>query len=183
MSEQMAAHLLVSAEGYDGAASHQGGFFALASASATDATQNWVTSVLNDWPADLRHEEHRATLVDAAGEWVTQLEVGELGFGLIIAGDDAPLAERADSLAQWCQGYLVGLAMAGVKDHNALPGDVPEFVNDLLKISQVAAEGDGNDDENAFYELCEYIRVGVQLVFDELAPIRQAQLNDSNKVH
>ena len=118
-----------------------------------------------------------------------RLDAGELAFSLILASDDEPLAERADTLAQWCQGYLVGLAMAGIKDHNALPGDVPEFVNDLLKISQVTADSDGNDDETAFYELSEYIRVGVQLVFDELEPIRRARtvdedgVDNNNKVH
>ncbi|MFK7886643.1 MAG: UPF0149 family protein [Gammaproteobacteria bacterium] len=174
MSEQIAAHLLVSAEGYEGAASHQGGFFGLACASPTDATDRWVQSVLDDWPADLRHEEHRDTLADAAGVWAKQLNEGQLAFGLIVAGDDAALHERTETLAQWCQGYLVGLAMGGIKDHNALPGDVPEFVNDLLKISQAAADGETNEDENAFYELCEYVRVGVQLVFDELAMVREA---------
>lgn len=175
MSDQLAAHLLVSAEGHDGAASRQASFFGLACASPLDPTDRWVGSVLDDWPADLRHEEHRGTLAEAATLWMSQLTEGQLAFGLLTAGDDATLDERTDTLAQWCQGYLVGLAMGGIKDHNALPGDVPEFVNDVLKISQVVADGEGNDDENAFYELCEYIRVGVQLVFDELAPVRQGK--------
>lgn len=174
MSEQIAAQLLVSAEGHEGAASHQGGFFGLACASPTDATARWVQSVLDDWPADLRHEEHRATLAEAAADWARQLGEGQLAFGLILASDDASLHERTESLAQWCQGYLVGLAMGGIKDHNALPGDVPEFVNDLLKISQAAVQDESNEDEDAFYELCEYVRVGVQLVFDELALVREA---------
>ena len=59
MSDHLAAHLLVSAEGHDGAASHQGGFFGLVSASPADAIDRWVATVLDDWPADLRHEEHR----------------------------------------------------------------------------------------------------------------------------
>ncbi len=180
MSDHMAAHLLVSAEGHDGAASHQGGYFAMASASPVDATDRWVDSVLENWPADLRHEEHRSTLADAAAVWSKQLSEGQLAFGLILAGDDATLDERTDTLAQWCQGYLVGLAMAGVKDHTKLPGDVPEFIKDVLQISQVVAQAEENEDEEAFYELCEYIRVGVQLVFDELLPIRDPK---SEQIH
>ncbi len=178
MSDHMAAHLLVSAEGHDGAASHQGGYFALASASPVDSTDRWVDSVMDNWPADLRHEEHRTTLGDAAKVWSKQLSDGQLEFGLIMAGDDASLDERTDTLAQWCQGYLVGLAMAGIKDHNKLPGDVPEFVNDVLKISQVVAQTEENSDEEAFYELCEYIRVGVQLVYDELVAIRDPEAGE-----
>ena len=178
MTDAPAVHLLVSAEGHEGAASHQGGFFGLVSASPVEPTDRWVQSVLDDWPQDLRHEEHRRTLADAAAQWRAQLEAGQLDFALVLAGDDAPLGERTDTLAQWCQGYLVGLALGGIKDHNALPGDVPEFVRDLLKISQAVAGGGTEEDENAFYELCEYIRVGVQLVFDELAPVRNQKPGD-----
>ncbi|MEM6640434.1 MAG: UPF0149 family protein [Pseudomonadota bacterium] len=172
MSDLQAAHLLMSTLGGEAAASHQGGLFALASASPDDVAARWTQSVLDDFPEDLRLSEHRATLLEVAQIWHAQLDDGQMAFGLLVAGDDATLAERAESLAQWCQGYLVGLAMGGIKDHNALPGDVPEFVNDLLKISQAVADGATNEDENAFYELCEYVRVGAQLVYDELAALR-----------
>lgn len=173
MSEQQAAHLLVSTLGVEGAASHQGGFFGLASANPLDVGPRWVQAVLDDFPQQLQHSDHVTTLVDAAETWAGQLHEGQLAFGLIVASDDSRLSERAESLAQWCQGYLVGLAMGGIKDHNALPGDVPEFVKDLLKISQAIADGTNDEDEDAFYELVEYVRVGVQLVYDELAPMRE----------
>ena len=164
--------------GVEAAASHQGGLFGLSSASPLDVGPRWVESVLDDFPEALRHTEHRETLLSVANDWLQQLHDGQMAFALLVAGDDTTLAERAESLAQWCQGYLVGLAMGGIQDHNALPGDVPEFVNDLLKISQAIADGTTDDDEDAFYELCEYVRVGAQLVYDELAPLREAATDE-----
>ncbi|MEO1574905.1 MAG: UPF0149 family protein [Pseudomonadota bacterium] len=178
MSDLQAAHLLMSTLGVESAASHQGGLFGLASASPLDVPPRWVDSVLDDFPAELRLSEHRDTLLEVARHWTKELSDGQMGFALLVAGDDTTLAERAESLAQWCQGYLVGLAMGGIKDHNKLPGDVPEFVNDLLKISQAVADGTTDEDEDAFYELCEYVRVGAQLVYDELATLREAATDE-----
>ena len=178
MSNLQAAHLLMSTLGVESAASHQGGLFGLASASPLDVLPRWVDTVIDDFPTELQLSEHRATLHEVARHWTDQLHDGQMGFALLVAGDDTTLSERTESLAQWCQGYLVGLAMGGIKDHNALPGDVPEFVNDLLKISQAVADGTTDQDEDAFYELCEYVRVGAQLVFDELAALRDSSKDE-----
>ena len=56
-------------------------------------------------------------------------------------------------------------------DIKKLPGNVPEFLSDVLAISQAVAEDAGESDEQAYAELVEYLRVGVQLLHDELADL------------
>lgn len=168
MSDQEVAALLAAAGGSDGAAAQQGSFFGLACTVRGDAPATWVRIVLEDWPDAPRSDDCADVLSNAARGWLGALRDGQLDYALLLPDDDAPLALRTDALGQWCQGFLFGLAQGGVKDHASLPGDVPEYVRDILAISHAVAEGEANDDERAFAEVCEYVRVGAQLVFDEL---------------
>lgn len=94
----------------------------------------------------------------------------EFGFQLLLPDDTAGLAARIEALANWCQGFLFGISHAGVSDIQALPGELPEIVEDILNIAR--AENfeleDEAEDESAYMELVEYVRVGVQLFHEEL---------------
>lgn len=94
----------------------------------------------------------------------------DFGFQLLLPDDTAGLAARLEALANWCQGFLFGISHAGVSDIQALPGELPEIVEDLINISR--AEDfeleDAEEDEAAYMELMEYVRVGVQLFHEEL---------------
>ncbi len=93
-------------------------------------------------------------------------------FEPLLPGDDHSFQQQIDGLADWCRGYLFGLLSGGVKDVSELSGDASEIVADIFRISEAEAEEAGVDeaDARAFAELVEYIRVGVQLVFEELQP-------------
>lgn len=100
------------------------------------------------------------------------LESSESTFAPLLPDDDAPLAERARTLAEWCQGFLYGLASRGDLDLSAVAPEVREMVSDLVQFSH-ATSADNEDqeiEENAYAELVEYIRVGAQLIFMELHP-------------
>ena len=72
-------------------------------------------------------------------------------------------------------GFLYGLGSSSLNDAAGLPGDVGEIVRDLSEITQVGvdAEEGVESNEGAYAELVEFVRVGVQLVFDELEPLRE----------
>jgi uncharacterized protein YgfB (UPF0149 family) len=96
----------------------------------------------------------------------------ESGFSPLLPDDDEALDLRVDALAQWCQGFLYGLATRPALDLNQATPELREVVGDLIQISRagVQQEGDPDEDadENAYMELVEYVRAGVQLVFMEL---------------
>ncbi|MBV8975363.1 MAG: UPF0149 family protein, partial [Sinobacteraceae bacterium] len=75
---------------------------------------------------------------------------------------------------QWCQGFLYGLGAGAITDATVLPGDVGEIVRDLTEISRagVDASQEAESNEAAYTELVEFVRVGVQLLFEELAALR-----------
>ena len=96
----------------------------------------------------------------------------ESGFTPLLPEDDEALNLRVDALAQWCQGFLYGLATRPSLDLNQASNELREVVADLIQISRAGLEEDEdpdeNADENAYTELVEYVRAGVQLAFLEL---------------
>lgn len=102
------------------------------------------------------------------------LTTGEMQFDVLLPGDEVPIAERATALGQWCQGFLYGLGTSSIPDPDALPADVAEIVRDLTTITQVAVDVRETDEANeqAYTELVEFVRVGAQLLFEELARFR-----------
>lgn len=105
------------------------------------------------------------------------LAAGELRFVPVLPDDDAPVAERAQALGEFCQGFLYGLGTSALPDPEALPTQVAEIVRDIGAITNVGVDPDESvdDNEQAYAELVEFVRVGVQLLFEELAPYRQPQ--------
>lgn len=91
---------------------------------------------------------------------------------LLLPQGDSNLEEQTLALSHWCRGYVFGLVAAGLQDFKTLPKDAAEIIQDVLQISEINTDLDeqGNKEEKAFFELEQFVRVGVQLVFEELNP-------------
>jgi uncharacterized protein YgfB (UPF0149 family) len=103
-------------------------------------------------------------------------------FTPLLPDDDVSLALRTDALAHWAQGFLYGLAMGEIGRNPSLPGTVREILGDFAEISRATLSTDGDPadvyvgdeaDEEAFFELHEFVRAGVQLVYDDLLTLRR----------
>lgn len=112
---------------------------------------------------------------------VAQLNDPELDFQPLLPADDNPLVERVEALGEWCQGFLLGISLGGLKDIAKLPGDSGEALRDLVQLSRAASYdvGEGEEDEEAYTELLEYVRAAVLLVNEELNPTRAAPRMDT----
>jgi uncharacterized protein YgfB (UPF0149 family) len=133
--------------------------------------EDWLLEILPEGQAHpMAKETLRELYVDTAGA----LEGPELEFELLLPEDEQPIDARTAALAQWCQGFLYGLGTSVVQDESGLPGDIGEIVRDLTEITHVAVDTAQSDESNesAYAELVEFVRIGVQLVFDELGPLR-----------
>jgi uncharacterized protein YgfB (UPF0149 family) len=89
-------------------------------------------------------------------------------FSLLLPADEHGLAERTDAVAQWCQGFVFGLLSNQAFPIDKLPGDAAEIARDFMAISKAEPGEDREQDEWALAEIEEYVRVGVQLIFEEL---------------
>jgi uncharacterized protein len=132
---------------------------------------DWLAEIL---PEGQAHPLGREILRGLYSETAGALAGPEMEFELLLPADEQTIDTRTAALAQWCQGFLYGLGTSVVQDESGLPGDIGEIVRDLTEITHVAvdAEQTPESNESAYAELVEFVRVGVQLVFDELSPLR-----------
>ncbi len=87
-------------------------------------------------------------------------------FQPMLPNDDLPLPERLVAVGAWCGSYVSGVAERLQSDTD-VSGDGAEALRDLTAIAQVSIDVDG-DGERDYWELVEYVRIAVQLIFDEL---------------
>jgi uncharacterized protein YgfB (UPF0149 family) len=98
----------------------------------------------------------------------------EMAFEPLLPEDGQPIDERTAALSQWCVGFLYGLGSGAIPDVAKLPGEVGEVVRDFDEITRVGVGAGDSEEQNeaAYAELVEFVRVGVQLVFEELEALR-----------
>ena len=135
--------------------------------------EDWLAEILPEGAASaggsvpsLRgiYDETRAAL---AG---TQMQ-----FELLLPDDEEPIESRTEALTLWCNGFVYGLGTGGAPDPERLPGDAGEIVRDLAQIMRAGVDKHEpiETSEAALAELVEFVRVGVQVVFEELGALRQ----------
>jgi hypothetical protein len=107
----------------------------------------------------------------------------EMEFEPLLPDDDEPLERRATALSQWCQGFLYGFGTGKPTRDEDLKGPVNEVLRDLSHLAAAAVDvgAAGEDEEEAYAEVVEYLRVGVQLVHDEMASARDSQRGGDGK--
>ncbi|MFP4611056.1 MAG: UPF0149 family protein [Thiohalophilus sp.] len=130
----------------------------------------WLDIALSGTGRDAPAPEPPGVLVTLFDETRRQFDSDEFDFHLLLPDDEAILAVRVEALGHWCQGFLAGLAVGGIQQPENLPGELPEIIQDMLEISRAEGyelEGDA-EDEAAYAELVEYLRMGVLLFREEL---------------
>jgi hypothetical protein len=143
-----------------------------------------------DWLKEILPEGRAAgvaatTLRELFDATAAALVQPDMEFELLLPEDSAPLPERTQALAEWCQGFLYGLGAGSIPDASQLPGEVGEIVRDFTEITRagVADEPEDESSENAYAELVEFVRVGVQLLFEELAAARSPAAPSAAPLH
>ncbi len=113
------------------------------------------------------------------------LSGADMGFRPLLPQDEEPLDERTAALAQWCVGFLYGLGSSAIQDAGRLPGEIGEIVRDLDEITRVGVDSDDGEESNesAYAELVEFVRVGVQVVFEQLQPLRARTEQPETPLH
>jgi uncharacterized protein YgfB (UPF0149 family) len=101
----------------------------------------------------------------------------QMEFEPLLPDDDATLERRAAALSQWCQGFLYGFGSGRPRTATDLPPNVEEILRDLTQIGRAAVDAgeSGEEEEEAYTEVVEYVRAGVQLIHDELTEARNAE--------
>ena len=106
-------------------------------------------------------------------EILGQFNDESFGFMVMLPADNAPLSVRTRALGEWCEGFLYGMALGGIREGTARTETVEEVMRDFYDISHAGfgAEAPNEDDEIAYAEIVEYLRVSVLLLYQELQAV------------
>lgn len=155
----------------------------LAGALCTASTyrfEDWLQEILPDGRAQPISSGALRSLFFVTAE---TLAGAEMTFEPLLPEDAQPIDERAAALSQWCVGFLYGLGSGSIPDLSKLPGEAGEVVRDFDEITRVGVGSGDSEEQNeaAYAELVEFVRVGVQLVFEELETLRAQPPDDDGE--
>jgi len=167
-----------------------GSYCGVLCAGGAGAGSAWLESCFqgSDVRANVAEEVRDIFQVMELETW-RALASSDLEFTLLLPEDDLPLDDRVNELALWCQGFLSGLVLGGLSlpDGSArVSGDtesevdpehqLEEIVRDFVAISRAglsaSERSDPTDADFAMAEIVEYVRVSVQIVFEEIGDAR-----------
>ena len=123
----------------------------------------WLMEVFPDI-SEITGEE-RGLLISLFDRSQELLSSDSFEFDLFLPGDEFTLQEQVEALRCWCSGFLFGVGYAS--SHSEWPGDSGEILQDIVEFSRLDSNEEGDDAENSFVEINEYIRAGVLLIQDE----------------
>ncbi len=146
----------------------------------TDAGIGWLDQVLEGSDPDNAPRRECEGMLDALYSFThRQLADRQSEFEPLLPHDSDSTIIRADAIARWCEGFLHGLVSGSPDDKlkELLAGDpLSDIIKDMLQITRATVDQETDDEtnESAYSELVEYLRVAVQLTYEELAEIRSA---------
>jgi|GEM_PF-5816265 len=97
------------------------------------------------------------------------MESGEYDLQLLLDSDDSVFLQT-ESIAAWCQGFVLGLLGNGEHKLELLPENSRELVRDFMEISGANSDDDSDSNEaaRALMEIEEYVRIGAHVIFEDL---------------
>lgn len=127
----------------------------------------WINEVFEDEAAIVEDDK---TVLNNLFEQTRKLldpEESVYEFDLFLP-ENATLQELAQALSEWCQGFLWGIGYT--RSQGDWPGDTDGILRDMVEFTKLDndVEDDNDEDEDAFIQLHEYLRVAVLTVRDEL---------------
>lgn len=136
----------------------------LAGGGAVDGA--WLGKILAD---EGLAQPDDATLNELRDATAAAMEDRELNFHLLLPDDDASVDVRGNALFDWCRAFLGGFGLAA-GPNPPLSEEGTEALEDMARLAMAEAETDGDEeDEAAFAEIEEFVRVAALLLHGDCA--------------
>jgi hypothetical protein len=155
--------------GSDVSASESHGLLcALLCADPETPVERWLAEVVPPGEADAGRAEAWRALLRLWDETGGQLAGPDSDLRLLLPDDEVELRQRTEALIEWCEAFLYGLGLAGLGAEARMAPAAREVLADLAEVSRLDPDSGGEDDEHAFVEVAEFVRVAVMLLYEEL---------------
>ena len=145
-----------------------------------EAGIGWLDQVLEGSAPDDVLRRECEMMLDALYSYThRQLAERQSAFQPLLPDESDSTIIRAEAIAHWCEGFLHGLVTGspneGLKERLSSE-PLSDIIKDMLQITRATVDeaADEETNEAAYAELVEYLRVAVQLAYEELAEYRSA---------
>ena len=161
-----------------GAAEAHGLLCGLLSVQSALSHKEWLQMLLKEWDEqDVLAQELIRSLSLLHLQTLQDLNDPELKFNLFLPDEHVDIHQRVEAVVDWCSGYLYGLGQhlqQAALDSNE---QLQEVIDDFNKIVQIdLQEGDEASEEDLF-EISEYVRMAVLMVYDTLQPVQKREIS------
>ncbi len=161
-----------------GAAEAHGLLCGLLSVQSALSHKEWLQMLLKAWDEqDVLAQELIRSLSLLHVQTLQDLNDPELKFNLFLPDEQVDIHQRVEAVVDWCSGYLYGLGLhlqQATLDSNE---QLQEVIDDFNKIVQIdLQEGDEASEEDLF-EISEYVRMAVLMVYDTLQPVQKREIS------
>ncbi len=115
------------------------------------------------------------------------LQSSTLTYRLLLPDDDVSPVIKTDEIANWCGGYMQGFFHDGESAFSGSHETIREILQDIMNMGGLYLEEASREEaEKSIMEIEEYLRVGVQLIYDEITGAAQSGATgvpDSAEIH
>ncbi len=165
---------LQAADADSGAAAAHGLLCGMVTAGGKRDPAVWLEHLLGtDNTLSVAAQDCSDMLENLLNDILGQLNDESFGFSVLLPPDHAPMSVRTRALGEWCEGYLFGLALGGIRKDSVQAGAIGEIMKDFYEISHAGFVSEGPDeaDEDAYVEIVEYVRVSVLLLYEDMQAV------------
>jgi len=143
---------------------------------------DWLGEILPDGRPSPEAAAWLRALFDSTSN---ALGASDMDFQPLLPADDDGLPARTEALGEWCRGFLYGLGTGPAGNLDGLGEETGEILRDFTAITQVGVDPEDGDESNeeAYAELVEFVRVGVQMIFERLEPLRAPPATERQSLH
>ncbi len=144
------------------------GYFCASNALDMELLQEHLIGVPEDAGAI---DISRRVLDTIASDVASDLLSDEISFNLLLPADGRAMHERSTALSEWCGAFISGLGIGRYGDRSDDNEHCEEFIKDVAAMSKLETTLEEDEEtESALFELVEYIRVGVIMLYQEWHP-------------
>ncbi|WP_428608673.1 UPF0149 family protein [Sedimenticola sp.] len=140
-------------------------------AGREDAQARWFAELFTEMQAtDLLVRECANSLKVLHDETLAAVTGPGLGFTPFLPDEEVPIKQRAQAVADWCQGFLYGIGVAGLSADHDFSTETQDALSSLSEITRMDLDhlDGGEEDEESLTEIAEFIWVAAMLVHAEM---------------
>ncbi len=122
------------------------------------------------WLFQLNSDDPDSILLQGLFELILRdLQSSTLTYRILLPDDDSSPIIRTDEIANWCGGYMQGFLHDGDSAFSNSNETIREILEDIMDMGGLHLQQDSMEEaEKSIAQIEEYLRVGVQLIYDEI---------------